>query len=572
MIYSRQPSPVNKSSGSLHHAFGSSAPTSSFENSDIVALDKTITERRHRLQQLRTDNQDLKDKQSKILEDLRSGKLRGLQATIKRVALHPTSLSAEQTKVPADSEEYKPPVVSEPKSQQPGQFSRVALPLHSPPIPAKIPQVKASKANGIVTFKSQTASRYLSVITLERNSHEFGWVRADADEGASIKLRGFQVVPVDTEWVALKSIGTGLFVEMIPQNERLAWVVRATGKTLQPRHHFRLEGNSKIFNRESQAYINVIEDTPSHEVRGHGNSPRKHMAAAYDDFGTNFEIRTLSADEVRSNEALVQQQAAREHQKEEHYIAQIKALPKSQEKRVVSYGLYGSNPKYTTGAIRNSELVHKYFPGWVCRFYCDKTVPDGVVATLRKNGAEVVFIENIKGGIAGMFWRFLVADDPTVDRWIVRDSDSRLNPRERFAVEEWIQSGKVMHTIRDHPNHERPMNGGLIGGTKHAIPGIRRMIDRFPNKNRYGGDLSFLTEKVWPMVKDNQIAHDAYTCHKFPNSRPFPTKRPDNYQHVGQVFLVEDNRDIARMGDINGFMKGREVPMRCRGRPEWKYG
>ena len=111
----------------------------------------------------------------------------------------------------------------------------------------------------------------------------------------------------------------------------------------------------------------------------------------------------------------------------------------------------------------------------MCRFYCDKTVPDGVVATLRKNGAEVVFIENIKGGIAGMFWRFLVADDPTVDRWIVRDSDSRLNPRERFAVEEWIQSGKVMHTIRDHPNHERPMNGGLIGGTKHAIP-VRRMI------------------------------------------------------------------------------------------------
>ena len=42
---------------------------------------------------------------------------------------------------------------------------------------------------------------------------------------------------------------------------------------------------------------------------------------------------------------------------------------------------------------------------------------------------------DIKGGIAGMFWRFLVADDPTVDRFIIRDSDSRLNARERFAVE-----------------------------------------------------------------------------------------------------------------------------------------
>ncbi|CAM9970164.1 unnamed protein product, partial [Discosporangium mesarthrocarpum] len=29
----------------------------------------------------------------------------------------------------------------------------------------------------------------------------------------------------------------------------------------------------------------------------------------------------------------------------------------------------------------------------------------------------------------GMFWRFLPADDPTVDRFIVRDVDSRLNAR-----------------------------------------------------------------------------------------------------------------------------------------------
>jgi hypothetical protein len=48
---------------------------------------------------------------------------------------------------------------------------------------------------------------------------------------------------------------------------------------------------------------------------------------------------------------------------------------------------------------------------------------------------EIIPVTDIKGGIAGMFWRFLVADDPTVDRFIIRDSDSRLNARERFAVE-----------------------------------------------------------------------------------------------------------------------------------------
>ena len=46
----------------------------------------------------------------------------------------------------------------------------------------------------------------------------------------------------------------------------------------------------------------------------------------------------------------------------------------------------------------------------------------------------------LRGAIAGMFWRFLVADDPSVDRFIVRDSDSRLNARDAFAVVDWIRS------------------------------------------------------------------------------------------------------------------------------------
>jgi len=43
-------------------------------------------------------------------------------------------------------------------------------------------------------------------------------------------------------------------------------------------------------------------------------------------------------------------------------------------------------------------------------------VPESVVQELKANKAEVVMINHIKGWIAGMFWRFLVADDPTVDR------------------------------------------------------------------------------------------------------------------------------------------------------------
>ncbi len=42
---------------------------------------------------------------------------------------------------------------------------------------------------------------------------------------------------------------------------------------------------------------------------------------------------------------------------------QIHAFPVSTETRIISFGLYGNDPKYTVGAVRNAELVNVYFPG-----------------------------------------------------------------------------------------------------------------------------------------------------------------------------------------------------------------
>lgn len=54
--------------------------------------------------------------------------------------------------------------------------------------------------------------------------------------------------------------------------------------------------------------------------------------------------------------------------------------------------------------------------GWVARFYVDDSVPSRVIDSLTSKGAEIVRVEGMRGSIAGMFWRFLVADDPEVDR------------------------------------------------------------------------------------------------------------------------------------------------------------
>ena len=84
-------------------------------------------------------------------------------------------------------------------------------------------------------------------------------------------------------------------------------------------------------------------------------------------------------------------------------------------------------------------------------------------------------------------------------------------------------------------------------------------------------NIYFLCDVLYPLIKDDLIAHDAYSCSKFENSRAWPTRRDENYQHVGQVFDKDDN---PRMDDIDSFIRNKKNPRACRPKdhPEYIYG
>ena len=98
-------------------------------------------------------------------------------------------------------------------------------------------------------------------------------------------------------------------------------------------------------------------------------------------------------------------------------------------KRVVSYSLYGTNPLYIQGAIRNVRLVPKIYPGWTPRVYVSQEIDTRAIDELLAAGAQVIR-KHRSGLIDGMFWRFLPVGDPTLDAVIIRDTDSR--PTLRF--------------------------------------------------------------------------------------------------------------------------------------------
>lgn len=54
-------------------------------------------------------------------------------------------------------------------------------------------------------------------------------------------------------------------------------------------------------------------------------------------------------------------------------------------KKVISFSLYGDNPKYTIGAIKNVDLQlnQKIYKDWIFRFYVNNSVPKKIIDELK---------------------------------------------------------------------------------------------------------------------------------------------------------------------------------------------
>ena len=124
-----------------------------------------------------------------------------------------------------------------------------------------------------------------------------------------------------------------------------------------------------------------------------------------------------------------------------------------QTSRIISYYLFGSEPSIIEGAIANTKIASQIFPEWIVRIYHDDTVPSQALETIRSDNVQLININTDEPFEPKEMWNLLVASDPCLERYLIRNIDSRLTEREKSAVDQWIDSGKRFHIMRDHPFH-----------------------------------------------------------------------------------------------------------------------
>lgn len=195
-------------------------------------------------------------------------------------------------------------------------------------------------------------------------------------------------------------------------------------------------------------------------------------------------------------------------------------------KKVISYSLYGRDPRYVINAIINADICKDLYPDWECRFYYDTTVPQTVLNKL-KTYSNVNLIDMTNNNLdrfrtnhsTRMFWRFLAYEDSAVNIVIFRDTDSYPCERERDAVNQWIETGKSIHLMREvQPGHRSKVMGGMWGLRKNnkldSI--IKKCLEA---EGRQPTDQNYLSQMIYPLFEGDRVVHD--------NDNPFGDKTHD---------------------------------------------
>lgn len=234
-----------------------------------------------------------------------------------------------------------------------------------------------------------------------------------------------------------------------------------------------------------------------------------------------------------------------------------KQKKKFKGKRVISFTLFGDKDFYLFGAIQNAKDAKFYYPGWECRFYVDSDIRQSIKDELRRYGANV--IEKTPGlGYAALFWRFEPIHEKDVELWISRDVDSRFSLRETKAVEEWIESDKTFHVMRDSHNHDLYQIMAGMFGVKNTLCHIKYPQISFGsvgNINAQDCDQVMLQTQVWSYFENDHVCHDHW-AHNVPttdNLTQMNGRNPKTTYNGQGVFGHVSNR---RINYPNQFSKG----------------
>lgn len=177
-------------------------------------------------------------------------------------------------------------------------------------------------------------------------------------------------------------------------------------------------------------------------------------------------------------------------------------------RKLISYSLCGKNPLYWLGLLNNIRVQPYVLPDWEIKVYIERD--HFLIPILKDMGVGYEEVDNTYGGTFCSGWRFYAfAED--ADYVLVRDADSIIGMKDVYCTDEWLASGKTLHSIVEFPT-AMPLSAGCMGIKGRLFPNIRSMYDDYVrvNGNNYSIDEMFLRDYVWNKYRHDMLKHGYY--------------------------------------------------------------
>lgn len=227
-----------------------------------------------------------------------------------------------------------------------------------------------------------------------------------------------------------------------------------------------------------------------------------------------------------------------------------------------SFCLYGpENPRYYPGLLENIELAAKYFPDWKVYVY---TAPDVEESMIRELDTRTTVVRRETGvtGAINMIHRFYAIDEPGVELMMVRDADSRIHWKDRWAIREFVMQPRfIAHTIRDNIEHTADMMGGLWGIRKSSGLNMHTEYAAYKEDaqrgHRNGHDQNFLSDVIYPKIVSRMLVHYSHNRRKigeYAIEFPFEWSNDNYCGRIENMFYDRQEPPILKRGPPTAFV------------------
>ena len=229
--------------------------------------------------------------------------------------------------------------------------------------------------------------------------------------------------------------------------------------------------------------------------------------------------------------------------------------------KCISFCLYGNNPKYYVGLVRNINDIQNKLPDYRIMLFVPKGyhfIPKYIDSINHYEDTGLLRIKYANDfsfhGAYLMFMRFMPASYSNVSIMHSRDLDSPILDRDVAVIRAFEKSNKTFLICRDHKYHTARILGGLWGAKQGAIPEMEGLINTYilSYPEAWYSDQHFLEHHVYDKVIKNALIYDSFRL--YPDEKDiaqdFPLKRQSD-----EFCGMQINEDGSRMEDAHVIIK-----------------